>query len=391
MRMDAFHATFHAQEVLFGAGAVSRLGELCARDGYRRVMLCTTAHSRARGYVAPIEAALGEHLLVTYEHVLPHVPELQVAEAAALAAEHQVDAIIGLGGGSSIGTAKAVSRAWEARRRKSPAQAQHAHAPSPIDQPLVPVIAIPTTYAGSEMTPVYGITSSANGPARKVTTTDPQAVPRLTIYDPRLTLDLLPHMTAGTGINAVAHCIEALYSITRNPLSTAAALAGLRAIARALPRCYAAGDDLEARAEMLVGAFLAGTALASVAMGLHHGLCHVLGGTTGAAHGDANSVMLPYVMRFNLEATAPQIAPAAEAMGLAAAGLRPDVAAAAVAHQVTEWVEQMRLPRRLREIGVREEQLPELSALAFASHTVQNNPKPIDSAEQIEALLRAAW
>ncbi len=391
--MDAFHSTFHAQEVLFGAGAVARLGELCARDGYRRVMLCTTAHSRARGYVAPIEAALGEHLLVTYEHVLPHVPELQVAEAAALAAEHQVDAIIGLGGGSSIGTAKAVSRAWEARRRKSPAQAQaqHAHVPSPIDQPLVPVIAIPTTYAGSEMTPVYGITYSANGPARKVTTTDPQAVPRLTIYDPRLTLDLPPPMTAGTGINAVAHCIEALYSITRNPLSTAAALAGLRAIARTLPRCYAAGDDLEARAEMLVGAFLAGTALASVAMGLHHGLCHVLGGTTGAAHGDANSVMLPHVMRFNLEATASQIAPAAEAMGLAAAGLRPDVAAALVAHQVAEWVEQMRLPRRVREIGVREEQLPELSALAFASRTVQNNPKPVDSAEQIEALLRAAW
>ncbi|HZC77684.1 MAG TPA: iron-containing alcohol dehydrogenase, partial [Ktedonobacterales bacterium] len=149
--------------------------------------------------------------------------------------------------------------------------------------------------------------------------------------------------------------------------------------------------DLEARAEMLVGTFLAGTALASVAMGLHHGLCHVLGGTTGAAHGDANSVMLPHVMRFNLEATAPQIAPAAAAMGLAAAGLRPDVAAAVVAHQVAEWVEQMRLPRRLREIGVREEQLPELSALAFASRTVQSNPKPVASAEQIEALLRAAW
>jgi maleylacetate reductase len=389
MRMDAFHSTFHAQEILFGAGAVARLGELCARDGYRRVLLCTTAHSRARGHVAPIEAALGEHLLVTYEYVLPHVPELQVAEATALAAEHQVDAVIGLGGGSSIGTAKAVSRAWEARRRKSPAQAQHAA--SPTDPPLVPVIAIPTTYAGSEMTPVYGITYSANGPARKVTTTDPQAVPRLTIYDPRLTLDLPPRMTAGTGINAVAHCIEALYSITRNPLSTAAALAGLRAIARALPRCYAAGDDLEARTEMLVGAFLAGTALASVAMGLHHGLCHVLGGTTGAAHGDANSVMLPHVLRFNLEATAPQIAPAADAMGLTAAGVRPDLAAAAVAHQVAEWVKQMHLPRRLREIGVREEDLTELSTLAFASRTVQNNPKPVDSAAQIEALLRAAW
>ena len=136
-------------------------------------------------------------------------------------------------------------------------------------------------------------------------------------------------MTAGTGINAVAHCIEALYSIKRNPLSSAAALAGLRSIAHALPRCYVAGDDVEARSEVLSGSFLAGTALSNVAMGLHHGICHVLGGATGVAHGDANSVMLAHVMRFNLDATAPQLAQAAEAMGIDVSGMSAEAAAEA--------------------------------------------------------------
>ncbi|MGZ3715573.1 MAG: iron-containing alcohol dehydrogenase family protein, partial [Ktedonobacterales bacterium] len=188
-----------------------------------------------------------------------------------------------------------------------------------------------------------------------------------------------------------AHCIEALYSITRNPLSTAAALAGLRAIAHALPECYTDGADVEARSEMLRGAFLAGTALSNVAMGLHHGVCHVIGGATGAAHGDANSVMLPYVMRFNLDATAPQLALAAETMGIAAGGLSVEEAAAAAAQLVADWAEQMRLPRRLRDIGVREEQLPELARLAFDSRTVQNNPKPVTDVAQIESLLQRAW
>src|SRR5262249_34388568 len=200
---------------------------------------------------------------------------------------------------------------------------------APIDQPLIPVVAIPTTYAGSEMTPVYGVTHHTGGTARKITSSSPKSVPRLTIYDPLRTLDLPQRLTAGTGINAVAHCIEALYSITRNPLSTAAAIGGLRAIAHALPRCYAAGDDVEARTEMLQGSFLAGVALSNVAMGLHHGVCHVLGGTAGVAHGDANSVMLPHVMRFNRDATAPQLAQAAEAMGIPPAGRGVGAAAGA--------------------------------------------------------------
>jgi maleylacetate reductase len=387
--MDTFRYTFYAQHVLFGPATAAQIGELSERFGWRRLLLCATASARERGHLAAVEDALGTRLVATYEHVQPHVPAACVAEATTLAAEHEVDAVIGLGGGSAIGTAKAVSLALEELRTGAPARAAF-----PTDQPLVPVIAIPTTYAGSEMTPVYGIThpaESADSAPRKVTVTDPKVTPKLTIYDPLLTLDLPPRVTAGTGINAAAHCIEALYSITRNPLSTAAALGGLRAIAHALPRCCADGHDVEARAEMLEGAFLAGTALSNVAMGLHHGICHVLGGTTGAAHGDANSVMLPYVMRFNLDTTASWLAPAAAAMGVASAGLSDEEAAGAAAEQVAEWVARMDLPQHLREIGVAEAQLPRLAALAFESRTVRNNPRPITSAAEIEALLRAAW
>jgi alcohol dehydrogenase class IV len=126
-------------------------------------------------------------------------------------------------------------------------------------------------------------------------------------------------------------------------------------------------------------------------MGLHHGICHVLGGTTGVAHGDANSVMLSHVMRFNLDATAQQLAQAAEAMGIDIAGRSGAEAAAAAARCVDELVGQMQLPRRLRDLGIRQEQLPDLAQLAFANRTVQNNPKPIADVAQIEALLQEAW
>jgi alcohol dehydrogenase class IV len=318
--------------------------------------------------------------------VLPHVPEAVVAQATALAESAAVDAVIGLGGGSAIGVAKAVSLAVEERRTGRPARSS-----APTDQPLIPVVAIPTTYAGSEMTPVYGVTYTTDGTTSKVTTSDPKVAPRLIIYDPLLTLDLPPRVTAGAGINAIAHCIEALYSITRNPLSSAAALAGLRTLSQALPRCVADGADVATRGELLTGAFLAGTALSNVAMGLHHGICHVIGGATGAAHGDANSVMLPHVMRFNLDATAPQLAQAAEAMGAAHGEPGDEAAAEAAIQLVTEWVGQMRLPQRLRDIGVEEERLPELARMAFASRTVQNNPKPISDVAQLETLLRQAW
>ena len=388
--MNEFRFTTYAQEIIFGPGSVDRLGEAVERFHWRRLMLCSTGSLSRAGHIVSIEKALGRRLVAIYEHVQPHVPEFQVAEALALASEKEIDAVIGMGGGSPIGMAKAVSLELEEKRMGRPARAAF-----PTEQPLVPVVAIPTTYAGSEMTPIYGTTHYADGSARKITVTDAKITPKLTIYDPLLTLDLSPEMTASTGINALAHCIEALYSITRNPLSTAAALSGVRFINRALPRCYTVGNDLEARTEMLVGAFLAGSALAHVTMALHHGLCHVLGGTAGVPHGVANSIMLPHAMRFNLDATAPQLAQAAEEMGIgrdqSGACISDKAAAEEAVERIYNLIARMNLPQHLRDVGVREADLPRLAQAALQSRAVQSNPKPITDAAQIEAVLRAAW
>jgi maleylacetate reductase len=384
--MTEFHYVSFAQEVIFGAGSLARLSEAVDGFHWQRLMLCASSSARRGGHVALVEAALGERLGAIYDHVQPHVPDFQVAEASALAAEHQVDAVIGLGGGSPIGMAKAVSQALEEKRTR-----QLALAAFPTDQPLVPVIAIPTTYAGSEMTAVYGITHHMNGSSRKVTVTDPKITPKLVIYDPRLTLDLPPELTASSGINALAHCVEAAYSITRHPLSTAAALGGARYIFRALPRCYAVGDDVDARTEMLMGSHLAAVSLSTVAMGLHHGLCHALGGTAGVPHGIANAIVLPHAMRFNLDATAPQLAQIAEAIGQALDGRGAEAAGEVAAQSVYDLINRLNLPQRLREVGISRTDLPNLARVALQSRAVQSNPKSIKDAAQIETVLEAMW
>jgi maleylacetate reductase len=384
--MQEFRYTGYAQDIIFGAGSLAQIGQAVDRFHWQRLMLCSIGSLRRSGQIAEIERTLAGRLVASYEQVQPHVPESQVAEALVLAEAHRVDAVIGFGGGSAIGMAKAVSLGLEEKRNN-----KEERVVSPIQQPLVPVIAIPTTYAGSEMTPVYGVTRRVEGEPRKITVSDVRVAPKLTIYDPLLTLQLSPEMTASTGINALAHCIEALYSLTRNPLSTAAALQGVRAIVSALPRCYADGADVEARTEMLGGSVLAAMALAHVTMALHHGLCHVLGGTAGVPHGVANSIILPHAMRFNLDATAPQLAQAAEAMGISTAGTTAEAAAEEAIARIYGLIGQMNLPQRLREAGVQEAELPRLAQIAFQSRTVQSNPKPITDAAQLEAILRAAW
>jgi maleylacetate reductase len=382
--MDEFHYTVYAQEINFGAGSLTRIGEAAERFGWQRLMLCTSGSLRRNGSIATVESVLGKRLVAIYDRVQSHVQESQVAEVLEIAKEHEIDAIIGMGGGSPLGLAKAVSFALEEKPTEHSSN-------SPMAQPRVPIVAIPTTYAGSEMTPVYGVTRQIDGLPRKITISDTRIAPKLIIYDPQLTLGLPPSLTASTGINALAHCVEALYSITRNPFSTASAVSSISLIMKALPRCYANGHDLEARSEMLAGALLAGNALAHVTMALHHGLCHVLGGTAGVPHGIANSIILPHAMRFNLDATAPQLALASAAMGIPLARCGTEAVAEEGIQRIYDLIGHMNLPQHLRDVGVREADLPQLAQLAFQCRTVQNNPKPITSVEQIEDLLRTAW
>ena len=382
--MAEFNYVTAAQQVVFAAGALDQLNELVGGFGWQRLMLCTIPRFQRSGLVARLERILGGRLVASFTEVQPHVPQAQVEAATALAAGRDVQAVVGLGGGSPIGMAKAVSLALEALRAGQPARARF-----PTEQPLVPVIAIPTTYAGSEMTPIYGVTQAIGGATRKVTVTDAKVTPKLTLYDPELTVPLPPQMTAASGINALAHCVEAVYSITRNPLATAAALHGIATITRALPRAVADGADLDARTALLLGAHLAATAIATAKIGLHHGLCHVLGGTAGVPHGIANGIVLPHAMRFNADATAPELAAVARAMGLA--GDDEARLAEQAAQAVYDLIGQIGLPQRLRDVGVAAADLPHLAQVALQSRAVQSNPKPISDAAQTEAVLRAAW
>ncbi len=363
-----FRYVSYTQEVIFGAGSISRFPELMNRFPWKRFILCTSRSMRSKGQVAALEAAFGDRLLAIYDRVQPHVQDTQVAEVLDLARESNVDAVMGMGGGSPIGMAKAVGFQLD-----------------------LPIIAIPTTYAGSEMTAVYGVTHTDEFPPRKVTVSDPKITPRLVIYDPVLTLDLPPELTASTGINALAHCIEALYSKTRNPLSTAAAVEGVRHIHNALFDCFKGGKKINTRSEMLLGSHLAGFSLASASMGLHHGLCHVLGGTANIPHGIANSIILPHAIRFNADATAPQLLPAAEAMGISIKGDPPTEAIERMRQTIHELIGSMNLPQRLRDAGVAQSDLPQLAQIAFQNRTVQNNPKPITAISQIEQILEDAW
>ncbi len=386
--MNEFRYTAYAQEIIFGAGALSRLGEAVAVYGWKRLMLCTSPSLRKSGTVAKIEDTLGDCLAATFADVSQHVQEAQVAEALKLADQHEIDAVIGLGGGSPIGMAKAISMNLEARR----AGMEVAQARYPTEQPAIPSIAIPTTYAGSEMTPTYGVTHEMDdGSMRKITIRDDKVTPKLVIYDPALTLDVPPTVTASSGINALAHCIEAIYSIKRNPLSTASALMGIRTIGKWLPRCHQDGGDMEARTQMMAGAHLGGACLATAAMGIHHGTCHVLGGTAGVPHGVANSIMLPHAIRFNLDAVAALIAQAAEAMGIGRDGKSVEEMGEELAQSVYNLVGQMGLPQRLRDVGVAEALLPKLAENMLKSSAVQQNPKPVTSPDQAMSLLRAAW
>ncbi|MDQ4075502.1 MAG: iron-containing alcohol dehydrogenase [Chloroflexota bacterium] len=383
-----FGYTTTAQQIIFGAGAVTRLVEVVAPYDWQRLMLCTTPHLRENGSVDGVVATLGNQLVAIYEEVEPHVPGYQVKEAVALAVEQEVEAVIGLGGGSAIGMAKAVSMTLEARRSGR----GEARAAYPTQQPLVPSVAIPTTYAGSEMTPVYGVThTQPDGSTRKVTVRDEKVTPKVALYDPELTLSLPPALTASTGINALAHCIEAVYSRTRNPLSTSAALRGIYHISRSLARCYAHGNELEARTEMQIGAHLGGTALATVEMGLHHGTGHVLGGTAGVPHGIANCIVLPHAIRFNATAVAPQLALAAEAMGIDHDGKSDEALAYALADHLYDLIGQLEQPQRLRDVGVPRDLLPRLAENMLKSKAIANNPKPLTSVEQALAYLEAMW
>jgi len=354
------------QRVVFGVDAArTAMGSEIERLGARRVLAIASRRDAER--VAALLAPLGGRVVGTFTEVREHVP-LPTAEAARdVAAAAGADLLLAIGGGSTIGAAKAV--AMTAR---------------------LPIVAVPTTYAGSEITPIWGLTEEGH----KKTGVDPVVLPRVVIYDPTLTATLPPDLAAASGFNALAHAVEAMWAPGRNPVSTAVAAeaverlgAGLRAgVARGAASGPVGSTGAAVRgapiavdpAELLCGAWLGSSAFAVAGSGLHHKLCHVLGGTFGLPHARTHAVVLPHVLAFNAPGAPDTASRVARALGVddAVAGLR----ALADAHGI---------PRGLRALGMPEAAVEEAAALT-APAVPADNPVPITEGAVLR-LVQAAW
>ncbi|HKW43751.1 MAG TPA: iron-containing alcohol dehydrogenase, partial [Thermoplasmata archaeon] len=271
--------------IILGPGAIALLPGLLAEIGRHRAFL-VAGRSVSEGKVgARVRSALGDALVGSFSDARPHVPVETSEETATAADAARADILLGLGGGSPIGTAKAAVSILLSKASNSRV-------------PKCVVAAIPTTYAGSEVTPVFGTTDLAQG--RKSVVRNFAVRPRLALYDSELAIETPAELTASTGVNALAHCVEALYSTRDGDADHPMALRAAGRIITHLPKAVAEPANVYERYKMFEGSMEAGLVLAHVGMGVHHGLCHVLGGRYNAPHGDLNAIILPHAMRFNI-------------------------------------------------------------------------------------------
>ncbi|HZP75898.1 MAG TPA: maleylacetate reductase [Pseudolabrys sp.] len=335
------------QRVVFARGAVTRAGEEAERLKLARALVIATPGSGQR-LGARIAELLGPRSAGLHARAVIHVPRAVAQAGLAAAQAAKADGLVAVGGGAAIGLAKAI--ALETR---------------------LPILAIPTTYSGSEATPIYGTSEGE----RKFTGRDPAVVPRTIIYDPDLTAGLPAAVSAASGMNAIAHCVEGFWASDRTPVTVAMASEAMRRFGKNLPRVVADGKDMDAREECLVASWLAGIVL-TAGTALHHKLAHVLGGL-GLPHAETHAIILPHVTGFYLETATEARDRLAQALGT------PDPAAA-----IAAMLRGFPIPQRLREVGLAADKLDfvagEVGKMAL------KEPRPV-SVAQARAILDAAY
>lgn len=342
--MDAFTHEAHPARVVFGAGARARVREELDRLGGSRALLIVSPR-----LIDDARQRLGAHVATVIDDAVMHVP-VEVAErACAKASEARADSVVAFGGGSVIGLAKAVAK-----------------------ETGLPILAVPTTFAGSEMTSIWGLTQAA----KKQTGRDPRVRPKTVLYDPELLLTLAQPAAAASGLNALAHAMEALYAEDIDPLTQLLAGESVAKLAHHLTPA-GANPEISRTAEALYGAWLAGVCLDRARMGLHHKICHILGGSFGLAHAETHAVILPHVAAFNRDAAPQAMTQLARALETA------DAPAALLA-----LARRLGVPASLAALGMRERDLD-----AAASLVLENpypNPRPLDF-QSIRQLLEDAF
>jgi maleylacetate reductase len=348
--MRAFTYQAHPARVVFGAGALQQLPAEIERLGARRALvLCTPGQADAGARVA---ALLGERAAGVFAKAAMHVPIESAREARDEARRVGADCAVAIGGGSTTGLGKAIA----------------------LDSGL-PIIAIPTTYAGSEMTPIYGITEGG----LKTTGRDARVLPKCVIYDPELTLGLPFAVTVSSAFNAIAHAAEGLYAPDANPVVSLMAEEGIRACVAALHALQADASDLNARTDALYGAWLCGMVLGATTMGLHHKLCHTLGGSFNLPHADVHTVVLPHALAYNAGAAPDALRRIGRALGADA----DDVPRA-----LQDLARRFGAPTSLAALGMPADGLDRAADLAVSN--AYANPRPLDRAA-LRALLQRAF
>ena len=334
--------------VVFGPGVLARLPEELDRFGIRRALVLATPQQADSARHTSQE--LGGRAAGVFTEAAMHTPIDVTERAMAVVRDLGVDGVVAVGGGSTTGLAKAIALRTD-----------------------LPQIVAPTTYAGSEMTPILGETRDGV----KTTIRDAKVLPEVVLYDVDLTLTLPPALTATSGLNAIAHAMEALYARDGNPIIGMMAEESIRAFAQSLPRLIAAPRDIEARSDALYGAWLAGACLGAVGMALHHKLCHVLGGSFDLPHAETHAIVLPHAAAYNAAAAPEAMARIARALGVddAPQGLY-DLAG------------RVGAPRALRDLGMPREGIARAVDLALANPYW--NPRVLDR-EGVHRLITAAW
>ncbi|WP_316157736.1 maleylacetate reductase [Cupriavidus sp. BIC8F] len=349
--MKAFQYAARAQRIVFGAGTIRQVGTEIDALGASSVLVLSTPEQRQ--LAEQVTDLLGARAIGIFDRAVMHVPVETARAACAMAFELGADSVVAIGGGSTTGLAKAIA----------------------LEMSL-PVLAIPTTYAGSEMTTIYGLTDAG----LKRTGTDVRVLPRTVIYDPELSY-LLPVATSVTsGINALAHAAEGLYAHDRSPISDLMAKEGIQAMAAALPALVSERDTArlrEARAQALYGAWLCGAVLGSVGVALHHKLCHTLGGSFNLPHAETHTIILPHALAYNAKAAPGAMASIAQSLGTDNA-----------AHGAFDLARTTGAPLGLHQIGMREDELDKACEIALQNQ--YPNPRPLESGA-IRELLQNAW
>jgi alcohol dehydrogenase class IV len=334
--------------VLFGDGIRHQLAQEIEQLGCSRALILSTPGHAVQA--KELALTLGALAVGVFSGAVMHTPVSATEEAVSVAHSAGADCLVAFGGGSTVGLGKAIALRTD-----------------------LPQIALPTTYAGSEMTPILGETAGG----KKSTHRTLKVLPEVVLYDPELTLVLPPGISVISGINAVAHAVEALYAKDRNPIISLMAEESIRAFVRSLPRIVAKPNDLAARSDALYGAWLAGACLGAVGMSLHHKLCHILGGAFNLPHAEMHTILLPHVVAYNSPAEPDVMSRIAKIIGAqdAATGLYAFVAG-------------LGAKQSLREIGMPEAGIEQAALLA-----TQNpywNPRKLEI-QSIEELIRRAW